>query len=77
MKHRRIDWNIPLEKHFKHFRYPCNFPGYLRIGNQEDFDKYCAVVDKSIEDNIDYTIELYGTDPRKMKDYDWPDIIID
>lgn len=77
MKHRRIDWNIPLDKHFEHFGYTCNLPGFIRMCNEEDFDKYCAVVDKSLEDDFDYTIELYGTVPEDLENEEWPDIIID
>lgn len=38
-------------------------------------EEYCKLLQKCIDDNFDYTIELYGTIPRKSEGI--PDIIID
>lgn len=38
-------------------------------------EEYCKVLQKCINDNFDYTIELYGTIPRKSEGL--PDIIVD
>lgn len=55
--------NKKLKKIYKdfisHFSYAPNFP------NDIDFDQneYANFLKKCIEDNIDYTIEKYGTEP--------------
>lgn len=57
--------NRKLYKTYKtfidYFRYAPNFP------NDLDFDQneYADFLQKCIDDNIDYTIEKYGTEPLK------------
>lgn len=38
-------------------------------------EEYCKVLQKCIDDDFDYTIELYGTVPRTFKGL--PDIMVD
>lgn len=38
-------------------------------------EEYCKVLQKCIDDDFDYTIELYGTIPKTSKGL--PDIIVD
>lgn len=47
----------------EHFDYYPNHP------NELDFDvkAYSNLLDRCIADNFDYTIELYGTKPIKMR----------
>lgn len=43
--------------------------------NKKASDEYCKVLQKCIDDDFDYTIELYGTIPRTSEGL--PDIIVD
>ena len=43
--------------------------------DREASEEYCKLLQKCIDDNFDYTIELYGTIPRKSEGL--PRIIID
>lgn len=42
------------------FGYTPNYPEEINF-NQ---DEYAELLDKSVNDNFDYTIEKYGTDPK-------------
>ena len=44
----------------EHFGYRANYP------NEIDFDQneYAKLLDKCVEENFDYTVELYGTNPK-------------
>lgn len=54
--------NLSLAKKdfLKHFGYLPNDPREIHFNEEE----YIAVLRKSINENFDYTIELYGTDPK-------------
>lgn len=45
------------------FGYDCEVPFDALSGDVEVIDEFKKIVKKCIEDNIDYTIELYGTIP--------------
>lgn len=65
-------------KFFNHFNYCCEVSFEALMADDEndpELIKCCEVIQKSIDDNFDYTIELYGTIPRKLEGL--PDIIID
>lgn len=44
----------------EHFGYCPNFPDEIFF----DEDEYADLLEKCVQDNFDYTIELYGTDPE-------------
>lgn len=54
-----------------HFNYGPNFPPNMDFDQEE----YAELLLKCVEDNFDYTIEKYGTNPKK--DEPLPDIIWD
>lgn len=58
---------------FNHFRYYPNYPPDI------DFDQmtYAEELDKCVEDDIDYTIEKYGTKPEPYGNNGLPEIIVD
>ena len=60
-----IPWDEPVIKFSHHFGYGCKIPGYMEIDNEKDFKEFSDLIDKSIEDDFDYTIEAYGTVPPK------------
>ncbi len=70
-----IPWDEPVIKFSRHFGYGCKIPGYMEIDSERDFNKFSDLIDKSIEDDFDYTIEAYGTVPPKY--LKTPEIIID
>ena len=43
----------------KHFGYTPKYPNEIDF----DQDEYADLLDKCVNDNFDYTIEKYGTDP--------------
>ena len=61
---------------FNHFGYFCELP-YTAIINlgKDAVAEFKNIIDKSITDNYDYTIEKYGTIPLPKGDSD--DILID
>lgn len=69
------EWNIPCEKFHDKFGYSCNIPSSANIFSFEDYNRFCALINKSIDDNFDYTIAEYGTIPSQKKGM--PEIIID
>lgn len=58
------------------FDYLPEVPFEVIMEDREVCEEYCKVLQKCIDDNFDYTIELYGT---KADGHSWetPDIIID
>lgn len=70
-----IDWNEPVQRFDKHFGYCCQIPLNAEINSENDYKLFSELVDKCIADNVDYTIEKYGTVPPK--NFDLPNIIID
>ena len=54
-----------------HFGYCPEFPPNINF----DQDEYAEELLKCVKDDFDYTIDKYGTVPRKMEGL--PDIIID
>lgn len=67
MKDKRMDVSLEF---IKHFHYIPNTP------NNIDYDEkaYKALLLKCIEDDVDYTIERYGTVPAKETKY--PEVFI-
>lgn len=55
--------NLSLVKKdfLKHFGYLPNNPREIRFNEEE----YIDVLRKSISENFDYTVELYGTNPNR------------
>lgn len=70
-----IDWVKPIIKFDRHFGYSCDVPQDAVIDSEEDFKKFSDLIDKCIEDDFDYTIELLGTVPPTHTGL--PDIIWD
>jgi hypothetical protein len=64
-------WVAASSAFFYHFGYYPNDPKYLDDVNNEWSD----ILEKSVKDNFDYTIEKYGTVPPK--NFGLPRIIID
>ena len=52
--------DLAYNKFWKHFKYGPEFPQNMDF----DQDEYAELLLKCIEDDFDYTIELYGTIPR-------------
>lgn len=57
------------------FGYFPEAPFDVVMGDIKASEEYCKVLQKCIDDDSDYTIELYGTIPRTSKGL--PDIIVD
>lgn len=70
-----IDWGIPYDKFYNHFKYGCSFPPKAEIFSEKDYTEFCNLVEKCIKDDFDYTIEICGTIPSLFQGY--PKIIID
>ena len=66
-------WKNALKKFIDHFGYTPNDP----INISDVKEKYPEILERSVKDDFDYTIEVYGTDPNKNKKYDKDAIIID
>ena len=61
-------------KFFSHFRYFAELPPNVDFDEEE----YADLLLKCVEDNFDYTIELYGTVPSKSYwEYKDLEVIID
>lgn len=72
---KEIDWNVPCSKFEKHFKYYCNVPPDADILSEKDYSDFCELVNKCINDNIDYTAEKCGTKPSLF--IGTPQIIVD
>lgn len=61
---------------FYTFGYIPKVPFEVRMEDEKASNEYCEVLQKSIDDKFDYTIEKYGT---KADGHSWemPDIVID
>lgn len=66
-------WKNALKKFIEHFGYTPNDP--IEISDMQK--KYPEILERSVAENFDYTIEVYGTNPEKNKKYDKEAIIID
>ncbi len=65
-----------MKRNFIHkFDYAPITPFNVLMDDEEASEEYCKILQKCIDDNFDYTIELYGTKPKKSEGF--PDIIID
>lgn len=60
------------EKFFDHFKYFPEFPFEVIMGEPEASEEYCRVIQNCLDDNFDYTIELYGT-PAEGHSWEVPD----
>ena len=60
---------------FDKFGYFPEAPFDAVMEDRKASEEYCKVLQKCIDDDFDYTIELYGTIPRTSKGL--PDIIVD
>ncbi len=58
------------------FNYIPEAPFDVVMGDEEASKEYCKILQKCIDDNFDYTIELYGT---KAERHSWeqPKLYID
>ena len=71
MVREKIKGDVVMNEHLRkiylrfleHFGYCPNFPDDIYIGKFNQ-DEYADLLEKCIQDNFDYTIELYGTDPE-------------
>ena len=61
---------------FDKFEYFPEVPFEVIIGEPKASEEYCRVLQKCIDDNFDYTIELYGT-PAEGHSWEVPDVYID
>lgn len=66
-------WELALRKFINHFGYTPNSPKEI----SEMYHKYPEILEKSVKDDLDYTIEAYGTNPDKNSKYNPNAIIID
>ena len=57
------------------FGYLPKVPFEVRMEDEKASNEYCKVLQKSIDDKFDYTIEKYGTKPSGV--FGLPDVIID
>ncbi|MGN0461678.1 MAG: hypothetical protein ACI4HZ_04470 [Ruminococcus sp.] len=57
------------------FNYDCEIPFEAMKGNNKEIDEFSKIVEKCVNDNFDYTIELYGTRPIPLGNPE--DILID
>jgi hypothetical protein len=66
-----------MKNKFLHkFNYIPEAPFDVVMGEEESSKEYCKILQKCIDDNFDYTIELYGT---KADGHSWekPEFYID
>ena len=66
---------IMRTKFLDKFDYCPESPFDAVMEDRQASEEYCKVLQKCIDDNFDYTIELYGTIPRTSDGL--PEIIID
>lgn len=54
-------------KFFDKFDYFPEEPFEVIMGEKDAVEKYCEILQNCINDEFDYTIELYGTVPKKSE----------
>lgn len=59
------------------FHYDCEIPEKVISGGDRELKEFQENIKKCIDDDFDYTVELYGTVPNPLKPGNKNEILID